>query len=241
MGCEVGSVGLDENTVTRHFAGGALQLCHERDETGERYVPTGVEARAQEILSSRKAMQHPVHPAGVALDGPGRIFVRLPGVHDNRQRDPLGEIEVRDKVVDLHRTRRVVVEKIQPRLPDRYDARILRETLHFVDQSPGRIAGLVGVEAGGRPDALFAVGDRDRLSRIFGIGGNGDHLPDALVPGTREHVVAVLVEPRGREVEMGVEENRLAHPVECAAARALFLRPLSSISNNTGEATKIDE
>src|SRR6266568_2232370 len=99
-------------------------------------------------------------------------------MHDHRQSDLGGELELRDKRRTLEGCRRAVAVVIDPDFADRNDLRSTGEAAQFREIVRG-FAGLVRVDPNRREDRRMHLREADALATGDDVGTNGE---DAIYP-----------------------------------------------------------
>src|SRR5271155_5036623 len=98
------------------------------------------------------------------LEDTAAIVVGVAGVDDERQAGYAGGRDMRAETARPRFRRAVVVEIVEPRLPQRYDLRMLGKLDQFGRRNPVLLVGVVRMGADRAIDVWKALGDCDQFT-----------------------------------------------------------------------------
>jgi hypothetical protein len=199
---EVGSVGLDEDSITRHGGGRYAERpgVRKRRVPGERHEVAAVDGHANQI-GRREAVQHD-YPAE-ALESACGLPVRLAVVDDNGKPELVGKLEVCFQEPLLLLGCCETANGVESRLTHCDRLRVREELSELVDPVCLGSSSLMRVDTERGVDTFVRVRDRESSSARVDSGADRDDPRDTRFSGPRNdrrrvHVAGVEVRVRIR-------------------------------------------
>ncbi len=154
-------------------------------------------------------MQHGREGAlpGLLLENARHVVVRLARVDDQRQPGRARRRDVIAETALLRVARAVIVEIVEPRLPDRHHLGMARARDQLVDRDVELLVGVVRVGADRAIDLGKALGDGEQLGVPLDPGRDGDDAPDAGRLRARDHGIELAREVRKIEMAVAVDQH----------------------------------
>lgn len=206
---QIWRVGFYQNAVvgdaTNHIVAVPVP---ERDNSAERYVPTGFERDTRQLDGTGETVKHATHPfcSGFA-DHVRGIFVGVAGVHHNRARESPGELELHRERATLQVARRVVVVVVESAFSDRNRAGVEQALQSGNICTRIERCRVVRMDSGRKSDeARMRCRNPGRSVRLLDRCTDTDDARSARVAGADDYRVAVAGERFVGEVGVAVEE-----------------------------------
>ena len=141
------------------------------------------------------------------FENPAAIIVGVAGMNDQRQAGRAGSRDMRPKTALLRLGRAVLVEIIQPRLPQRHDLRMSRQFDQFVRGNPVFLIGVMRMGSDRAIDVRKSLGDRKQSAQAPHPRRDGDDTLDPGGVGPCHDGVEVIGEIGEIEMAVAVDEH----------------------------------
>jgi len=229
-GCEVGRVGLHEQTIEgRGSRSRPSQLrLLERDDPGEADVEPHFQVDGSLIGSASEAVDHAADATDIHFfEDANGVFVCLSDVHHHRPMRLDGQVEKvgESSLLDVGGTVHVMI--VEPDFTHRLDPRGLRDDRpdSFED---GVIDArcLVRMHSDGGVEPGPVMGQCHRIVESVRFGGHDADAGDSCLGGPLQHVAAIFFEAFVVEVGVGVEESHVGRLVVVIRVRFFIHRQM---------------